>query len=93
MSDSYESKVVHCNRGHRGRKVMPYSGVCLHMQIAGQELDFEVRESGMVQLYREDGSHLSFPITSGEAGLFHNVAGGEFEFYYYVEEGRELVRP
>jgi len=87
MSDSYESKTVRCNRGHRGRKVMPHSGVCLHMRIAGKELDFEVRDSGMVQLYREDGSPLSFPVTSGEAGLFRDTTDNAFEFYYYPKEG------
>jgi hypothetical protein len=61
---------------------MPPSEVACHLGVAGQALDFELTPGPhpMVQLLRPDGSHLSFPITCGEAGVFGSATG---QRYYY----------
>lgn len=48
---------------------LPYSEVCVHMQVAGKQMWVEPVPHGMAQLYTLDGQKFSFPITSGEAGL------------------------
>ena len=57
---------------------LPYSEVCIHMQLAGQERwvvpcwrrsDLLQRPILMAQILNEDGSNFSFPVCAGEAGL------------------------
>lgn len=48
---------------------LPFSEVCIHMGIAGQDFTAALTVSAtMVQLYRPNGAAHSFPITRGEAG-------------------------
>lgn len=56
---------------------LPYSEVCMHMQVAGKEAWVERltgRDARMAQLY-VDGRPFSFPITCGEAGLYTAYRG------------------
>ena len=76
--------------GQCGRKLMPCSEVCMHMQIADQYMDFLVIRSGqtlMVQLFLMPSDNwpaskdrfvheFSTPITTGEAGLFDAQSHG-----------------
>lgn len=66
--------------GEKGKKQMPYSEVCMHLGVAGQKLEFQLLTNRSVQLFREDGSFLSFPILPGEAGLYQDDTG----FYYHT---------
>lgn len=80
-----EVQTIYCDVGHRGTKRMPWSEVCLHMNVQDRTMEFEVLPSGMVQLYK-DGRVFSSPITSGEAGLYHNT-DNESRFYYHPNLG------
>lgn len=48
---------------------LPYSEVCMHMGVAGKQM-WATKEfdAPMVQLWNDDGTRFSFPITTGEAG-------------------------
>lgn len=61
--------------GVRRSGLMPYSEVCMYLGVAGKVIEFTLLESGMVQLWEGDRP-LSFPITSGEAGV--TESGDEF---------------
>lgn len=76
--------------GERGTKYMPYSEVCMHMKVSGKVMDFELISERSVQLYREDGSYFSFPITYGEAGVFRNEDG---TYYYYPDDSKDPASP
>jgi hypothetical protein len=81
------SEQIKCDRGHRGRKVMPASEACMHMKVTDKPMDFEVTEHGGVQLFVTDdetpafSQHFSSTITIGEAGLYYNDQGPEEYFY------------
>jgi hypothetical protein len=51
---------------------------------------FEVVSQYSVQLYKEDGTVFSSPITTGEAGLFHKLDDG---FYYYPDDSKNDSDP
>ena len=68
------------------RHEMPYSEVCMHLNVDGKEMAGSLVEGGMVQLWNDDGSQFSFPITAGEAGLYWDSTRGA---YYYYREGWE----
>ena len=55
---------------------LPYSEVCMHMGIAGQQWTVKDVGGHMAQLYDADGKPYSFPITWGEAGVYHLFGGG-----------------
>ena len=76
--ESESLRRVRITTGERGRKVMPHSEVCMHMRVAGRQMAFALLHGGSVQLLNDDGSHFSFPITSGEAGVLEDGDG-----YYY----------
>jgi hypothetical protein len=78
-------QTVYCDVGHKGRKLMPWSEVCLHMNVQDTQMEFEVLSNGMVQLYK-NGQVFSAPILSGEAGLYHN-SDNEHRFYYHPNLG------
>jgi len=48
---------------------LPHSEVCMHLRLAGETRWVAPVESSMAQIYSEDGSPYSTPITLGEAGL------------------------
>ncbi len=67
--------------GESGRKEMPFSEVCMHMGVAGHEMDFVMTDNGRypsIQLMK-DGHPYSGTITLGEAGVFSRTDG---TFYY-----------
>lgn len=76
--DGLPPRRVRITYGERGRKVMPNSEVCMHMQVAGREMAYALLDGGSVQLLDDDGSHFSSPITSGEAGIHEDQDG-----YYF----------
>lgn len=76
--------VVRIKPGERGRLHMPFSEVCCHMKVAGKEMSFELEPNGMVQLFDEKGRVFSFPITSGEAGIYNDEEG----YYYCPDTGK-----
>jgi hypothetical protein len=98
--------------GRRYAHVLPHSEVCMHFGKAGTVMQFELieriwqRESWYqysVQLFRDDGTHYSGTITTGEAGLFHDEERTSMPvqaFYFYPwfpppaneAEGRKLER-
>ena len=71
--------------GDRVRLELPYSEVCMHMRVAGRVMDVRMTEGRypMAQLLNADSSEFSFPITTGEAGIFGDVDRG---FYCYPEK-------
>ena len=73
--------VVRIHFGEKGKQHMPFSEVCCYMNVAGKEMDFELMDDSMVQLFDPGGSPYSFPITSGEAGLYRDEEG-----YYYCPD-------
>ena len=58
--------------GQRVRMELPFSEVCMHMQVAGKVMVVQLldREYPMAQLHRDDGTEFSAPITTGEAGFY-----------------------
>lgn len=74
MADRKSTYVQH---GELYYGFMPCSEVCMHMRIAGRCMMFEIvgQDHPMVQLHRADGSHFSFPITTGEAGVYRDAQG------------------
>lgn len=48
---------------------LPYSEAACHLRIAGQQRPVVALAGGMAQVLKDDGELLSFPITSGEAGV------------------------
>lgn len=70
------------------RLELSYSEVCMHMRVAGLEMDvrFQVSERGYAsaQLLRDDGQEFSAAITPGEAGFYMDSDG----WYCYPTEVR-----
>jgi hypothetical protein len=69
---------------------LPYSEVCIHMQVAGKPMNVQLLYEGrspMAQLFKDDGSRFSFPILLGEAGIYTDDAG-----HHYLP-ARALVTP
>jgi len=71
--------------GDRVRLELPHSEVCMHMRVAGRVMDVRMTEGRypMAQLLNPDGSEFSFPIGTGEAGIFGDLDRG---FYCYPEK-------
>lgn len=66
--------------GKRYKGKMPHSEVCMHMKVAGSELEFELSAHDMVQLYK--GKHeFSGAILPGEAGLYWDADKGALYGY------------
>jgi hypothetical protein len=59
-----------------------FSEAACHLGIAGKTMNVKLLDTpgNMAQVYNEDGSKLSFPITYGEAGIYRTDAGN---FYHY----------
>jgi hypothetical protein len=68
--------------GERVLKRMPWSEVCMHMNIADKMMVVEPQANGMAKLMDSFGNPFSAPITCGEAGLYFDENG----FYFYPEE-------
>ena len=71
--------------GDRVRIELPHSEVCMHMRVAGRVMDVRMTEGRypMAQLLNPDGSELSAPILTAEAGIYGDVERG---FYCYPEK-------
>ena len=78
-------QAIEIEPGECGSKVMPHSEVCMHISVAGHEMEFVLQDNGgkwpSVQLYK-DGHPYSSSITPGEAGIFSRTDG---TWYYYKE--------
>lgn len=64
---------VYLEVGDVVRLRLPHSEVCIHMRLAGEEMNVRLVQEGgqpMAQLLADDGSRWSFPILPGEAGIF-----------------------
>lgn len=68
------------NLGDRFWTIMPYSEVCLHMKIAGKEMIVQVLNHTSAQVYTLEGEEFSFPITTGEAGVYTDLSGGLYAY-------------
>jgi hypothetical protein len=55
--------------GNAVRVVLPHSEVCMHMRLAGKTRWAAPVGEHMAQIYSDDGSRFSAPVTLGEAGL------------------------
>jgi len=73
--------------GQFGYGIMPHSEVCMHLKVADCAMFFQLLESGrMVQLY-EHFRIFSAPITTGEAGIYTDMAiNPSCRHYYYAEK-------
>ena len=93
---------VACQPGDTITLVMPYSEVCMHMRVAGKVMTVTVQDGGrMAQLWDtpprpashrperpyRPGVKFSFPITTGEAGIYRDHAG----LYYYPAPGTDGI--
>ena len=75
--------------GEKVKKYMPYSEVCMHMRVSGKVMVAEMISERMVQLYKLDGEPFSFPISTGEAGIFTPPEGS----YYYPDDSKRVDCP
>jgi hypothetical protein len=66
------------------RVKLPYSEACTHLKVANQLREVRVLDNG-AQILNEDGTHYSFPVTHGEAGVYQDAAG------LYVDEPEEIA--
>ena len=60
---------------------LPYSEVCVHMQVAGKPMGVQIVHEGaypMAQLLNDDGSRFSFPILLAEAGIQTDGVGRHY---------------
>lgn len=62
------------------RVELPYSEVCMHLRVAGEQVQVSVLVDG-AQLLDESDRPFSFAITHGEAGIYRDAAG----LYTYTE--------
>lgn len=70
--------------GQTVRMFIGYSEVACHMRVAGTVMDVRLTTGihPMAQLYSDNGHPFSFPIGTGEAGIFGSTRDG---FYTYAE--------
>lgn len=65
--------------GESVRIRLPYSEVCMHMQVAGKRMLATLLEGhngrAVVQLYTETAEYHSAPILPGEAGFYQDERG------------------
>lgn len=66
---------------------LPYSEVCMHMGVAGQVMTvlLTLGRYPMAQLIK-GGRPFSFPVTTGEAGIFTEHSAGGSRYYCYPPE-------
>jgi len=66
---------------------LPFSEVCMHMGIAGKVMTATLSPSGRsVQLWKDDGTIFSSPITLGEAGW--GMVGSDHTVTAFDADGR-----
>jgi hypothetical protein len=54
---------------------LPYSEVCMHMNVAGKTMSVKRSDVFAAQLIDSDGHNFSSPILLGEAGFYSDQAG------------------
>lgn len=74
ITNSVTESKVRVAPGDTVEIVLPWSEVCMHMQVADQRRGVLVGEHG-AQILNADGSPFSFPVTHGEAGIFRDQGG------------------
>lgn len=73
--------------GERGITRLPWSEVCVHMKVADAVMGIELVSDRAVQLYSLPyWEPFSFPILTGEAGVFTGPEGPYF-YPYDAENG------
>lgn len=80
---------IYLQAGDVIRLRLPYSEVCMSMQVAGRAMNVQVVGDGVsvgAQLLNDDGTRFSFPILLGEAGIFTDDSGR-----HYVPARRAIV--
>lgn len=72
--------------GESVRIRLPWSEVCAHMRVADTVMTVQLTTGDypMAQLIKADGQPFSFPIGTGEAGIYGNRRDG---FYAYPADG------
>ena len=60
----------HVRSGDIVRLKLPHSEVCMHMRVAGREMDVLVLTGGAQLVEPETGTPYSAPILHGEAGIY-----------------------
>ncbi len=60
----------------------------MHMRVAGRVMEVELTggKYPAAQLFDDDGSEFSFPITTGEAGIHGSLRDG---FYCYPDDSAD----
>lgn len=66
-------------RGDIVMMTLPYTEVCISMRVAGQVRSVLVVADG-AQILNNDGTKFSFPVSTGEAGIFFDTVSQR----YYV---------
>ncbi|MBQ1048475.1 hypothetical protein KBX50_08355 [Micromonospora sp. C51] len=54
---------------------LPWSGAVMHLRLADQIHSVQLTPAGMAQILTPDGQPVSFPVTAGEAGIYHDADG------------------
>lgn len=96
------NRKVYVRRNTFFLNTMPWSEVCMHMQIAGKPMICELVSDRMVQLYEPNFRELdgatslrdalkpfSAPILTGEAGIFEESNLDLERKYYIYKDVRE----
>ncbi|MFC4498473.1 MULTISPECIES: hypothetical protein [Streptomyces] len=81
-----EQQRIDLEIGDRIFLTMPWSEVCVHLQVADRVMEVEVREHGAQLL--KDGEPYSIPITWGEAGIYTDSTTNKP--YTYTAERAEV---
>jgi hypothetical protein len=69
--------------GETAELTLPYSEACIHLRVAGKVMKAKLLTESAVQLLSIDGSNYSFPITTGEAGIYRTEGPDGPHFYHY----------
>lgn len=78
--------IVRLSVGDVIRLRMPFSEVCMYMNLAGSARTVRLTEE-MAQLLDVNGAPYSAPITWGEAGIYRDAAGPYVLSESVVKEG------
>lgn len=75
MQQQQQQQRMDLEIGDRVFVTLPYSEVCVHMQVADRVMEVEVREHGAQIM--QDGEPYSMAITWGEAGIYTDGTTGK----------------
>ena len=81
---SNESTMKYLTIGDVVRLRLPYSEVCMHLQVAGKVMNVQLvgtLDHPGAQILHDDRTHLSFPILPGEAGIYTEYSPKRYYCY------------